>query len=167
LYRQAFDRRLNIVLQSELADMYFTLGRTNNKEINAISGRIISECYGSDATEVAKYLTEKGHVFFDYDTWLAANTQYSLAVGTRMHGAIAALISGVPSVLICHDDRTRELAEVMPLPHVMADALDMSAPLDFHKLSGLFDSEQVHDKYAVYRSNYLEFMRLNGLQLKD
>jgi polysaccharide pyruvyl transferase WcaK-like protein len=49
--------------------------------------------------------------------------------GSRIHGSIAAVLSGTPSYLLAHDARTLELARYFDLPHrPMADTRPTSTP---------------------------------------
>jgi hypothetical protein len=164
-YRQAFCRRLDVLLQSELPDMYFALGRTNNSEITKISGDIVARAYGGPVKEVSHYLHQHGLVYFDYERWRSDMKRYSVAVGTRIHGTVMSLLSGVPSVLICHDERTRELAESMPVPSVSSDVLDLSKDLDLDRMLELAHSAHLERRFADYRTRFLDFLHGNGLQV--
>jgi len=164
-YRQAFRRNLDVLLQSELPDMYFALGRTNNPEITKISGDIVAHSYGGPVNEVSHYLDQHGQVYFDYDRWRSDMARYSVTVGTRIHGTIMSLLSGIPSVLFCHDERTRELAESMPVPFVSSDVLDMSKDLDLDRMVELAHSAHLDRRFADYRTRFLDFLHGNGLQV--
>jgi hypothetical protein len=164
-YRQAFSRELDILLQSELPDMYFSLGRTNNSAITKRSGEIVAHSYGGSVDEVSYYLNEHGRVYFDYDLWRSEMKRYSVTVGTRIHGTIMSLLSGVPSVLFCHDERTRELAESMPVPFVSSDVVDVSKDLDLDRMLELAHSAHLDRRFADYRTRFLDFLHGNGLQV--
>ena len=41
-------------------------------------------------------------------TWLEYLRDFDFATGTRLHGNVAALLAGVPAVLLAHDSRTLE-----------------------------------------------------------
>jgi hypothetical protein len=61
--------------------------------------------------------------FVDATTWIDALRDRDLVVGTRIHGTIAGLLAGVPSILIAHDSRTRELAQFHAIPYQTKAAL--------------------------------------------
>lgn len=52
----------------------------------------------------------------DADSWIGRLRSFDFSFGTRIHGNIAALLAGVPSLTIPHDSRTAELAEYHQLP---------------------------------------------------
>lgn len=43
------------------------------------------------------------------------------AFGSRIHGTIMALLSGVPATIVTYDSRTREMAEYFDIPRLQAD----------------------------------------------
>ena len=53
----------------------------------------------------------------DPATWMAYIRQFDFSFGTRIHGNIVALLSGVPAVVLAHDSRTLELADYHEIPH--------------------------------------------------
>ncbi len=73
---------------------------------------------------VGARLSRTGRFFTSAPDWIAAMADCDLALGTRLHGAMAALAAGRPGVIVAHDSRTSELAETMHLPQIdMARAL--------------------------------------------
>ena len=60
---------------------------------------------------------DKSVFFVDPWPWLDAMEQTDFVFGTRIHGSIAAVLSGTPSYLFAHDARTVELARYFELPH--------------------------------------------------
>ena len=63
---------------------------------------------------------------FSWRSWL---THFDFNFGTRIHGTMLSLQSGVPSFLIVHDSRTEELAKKLGVPYAhyakMSDAGDV------------------------------------------
>jgi hypothetical protein len=163
LYRQAFRKNLDLVLQSELADMYFSTGRTNNADITARATKICGEIYHSDSDELTTYLGKKAKVFFDLDEWISYMSGKSLYFGTRLHGAIASLLAGTPAVLVCHDARTLEVARVLRIPHVLSTELDTSRNLDINSFYRNEDMKVFQAGYATYRTTFKQFFEENGL----
>jgi len=65
----------------------------------------------------ALYRSDRMRFFVDATTWIDTLRERDLVVGTRIHGTIAGLLAGTPSILIAHDSRTRELAEFHRIPY--------------------------------------------------
>ncbi|MEV0689992.1 polysaccharide pyruvyl transferase family protein [Streptomyces sp. NPDC050388] len=59
----------------------------------------------------------------DPATWIDELRGRDFAYGTRIHGNIAALLAGTPSVVLTHDSRTLELCRYFDIPHVPLDSL--------------------------------------------
>ena len=78
----------------------------------------------ADPQGVGEKLTRSGRFFTSAPDWIGAMADCDLAIGTRLHGTMAALAAGCPGVVIIHDSRTAELAETMQLPRLtMAEVL--------------------------------------------
>lgn len=52
----------------------------------------------------------------DPAVWVDHLRGYDFCVGTRIHGAIAAVLAGTPAVVLAHDSRTLELADYHQIP---------------------------------------------------
>jgi hypothetical protein len=86
--------------------------------------------------------SDRVRFFLDPKTWFEHLSQYEFSFGTRIHGNIAALLSGTPALLLAHDSRTLELAEYHEIPHRTitsieddADAISLYAESDWNRLN--------------------------------
>jgi hypothetical protein len=86
--------------------------------------------------------SDRVRFFLDPKTWFEHLSQYDFSFGTRIHGNIAALLSGTPALLLAHDSRTLELAEYHEIPHrtitsieADADAVSLYAESDWDALN--------------------------------
>jgi Polysaccharide pyruvyl transferase len=84
---------------------------------------------------------DKSVFFVDPWPWLDHMRDTDFVFGSRIHGSIAAVLSGTPSYLLAHDARTLELARYFDLPHRPlseappdVDAADLYAEADFGPL---------------------------------
>ncbi|MEM6761237.1 MAG: polysaccharide pyruvyl transferase family protein [Pseudomonadota bacterium] len=66
-------------------------------------------------------LSRHGRFFVSAAQWIAAMEGVAFAVGTRLHGTMAAVAAGRPGIVVTHDSRTGELAQTMRLPTVSLD----------------------------------------------
>lgn len=77
-----------------------------------------------DPVEFWAAMARQGRFYASAPDWIAAMEGCDLAIGTRMHGNMAAIAAGRPGVIIAHDSRTGELGQTMHLPHLdMAEAM--------------------------------------------
>ncbi|MCZ9347404.1 polysaccharide pyruvyl transferase family protein, partial [Streptomyces sp. TRM76130] len=70
----------------------------------------------------------------DPATWIKELRDYDFAYGTRIHGNVAALLAGTPSVVLTHDSRTLELCRYFDIPHrALADLPADTDPRDLYE----------------------------------
>lgn len=98
--------------------------------------------------------------FADMPEWLAHAGTHSHSVGTRMHGAIMSVMAGVPTVVLAHDTRIRELCQTMRLPYLRVEEAEKMLP----DVPALFEAvpfnpdefdarrQQIATRYAGYLS---------------
>lgn len=165
LYRQAFSRGLDLVLQSEVADIHYAVRGQTGEDVPARAAEILPDIYGAQVEAIATYLERHGRVFTQYPDWIAYMRQRSFCFGTRIHGTIAALIAGTPASLIVHDSRTMELAQIMGVPTVRWQDIPSDQDID---IPGLYSRPQLGDfvaRFANYYSNFLDYMAENDLMI--
>lgn len=107
------------------------------------------------------YMENRVRFMLNVPTWLDFLREADLSIGGRLHGNIAAVVAGTPSILLPHDARMRELTEYHSLTHVWAseikedtDVLDLAAKLDFHS---------VEKNHVRNFERYVDFLDKNEL----
>ncbi|MEJ7656419.1 MAG: polysaccharide pyruvyl transferase family protein [Thermoleophilaceae bacterium] len=101
-------------------------------------------------------------VFLDVEAWLRYLTGQHLVFGTRLHGAIAGLLAGTPSVLVTHDTRTAEMTRQAGIPSVSAEAV--TEDTDFQQVYDACDVETFNRNAPAYYQRFAEFFDANGLR---
>jgi hypothetical protein len=75
------------------------------------------------------YVLRHLEAFYDTEAWIDYASRLDFATGTKLHGNMACLQGGVPTVFLSHDLRTAELADIMQVPHVSRQkALTLPSP---------------------------------------
>lgn len=69
------------------------------------------------------FVEDKVTVPLDPKVWIEELAGYDFAHGTRIHGNVAALLAGTPSVVVAHDSRTLELCRYFDIPFRMLSDL--------------------------------------------
>ena len=146
------------VFQSELPEILY-LERPDPERVQALApsaGRM-----GYDRVEeYAAAVRRIGRVFFDVDAWFDFVRGRDLVVGTRLHGAVAALLQGVPAIVVYHDSRTREICELLGLPRIsVTEARGLS-------LEAIYDRvrfEELTPRHAALIPRYVDFLERNGV----
>jgi polysaccharide pyruvyl transferase WcaK-like protein len=106
---------------------------------------------------VKKHMT----CYSNVDNWYEGIKQFDFVAGSRFHGCLIALLAGVPAQMFVHDTRTREMCELMSIPHV---EIAKVKALDIHALYDSFDPAPLQNTYRYLYQNYIDFLDENGLE---
>ncbi|MFI1867224.1 polysaccharide pyruvyl transferase family protein [Streptomyces jumonjinensis] len=104
---------------------------------------------------------DKVRVPIDPKTWLDELSGHDFSYGTRIHGNIAALLAGIPAVVLTHDSRTLELCRYFELPY---RALS-ETPGDIHPQE-LFEQADFSGMVNGHKERFgrmMAFLSRNGL----
>ncbi|WP_405618241.1 polysaccharide pyruvyl transferase family protein [Streptomyces sp. NBC_01511] len=98
----------------------------------------------------------------DPKTWMDELSTYDFVYGTRIHGNIAPLLAGTPSVVLVHDSRTLELCRYFGIPHRMLS----STPADIHpqELYDQADYSEMVNGHKERFDRFVGFLDRNGLE---
>jgi hypothetical protein len=77
----------------------------------------------TDRDEFRNALQAAFRLYFDAGRWIDEVGEMDMAIGTRIHGNMAALAASRPGILVVHDARVTELATEMHVPQVEGDAV--------------------------------------------
>lgn len=108
-----------------------------------------------------RWLEGNAEIHFDYESWIASLSTCSIQFGSRIHGAVAALMAGCPALMTAHDSRTRELCDFFDIPYILPNEFDRNWSLE-----RIEDRASETNFYAIYGNrldNYLSFLNENGI----
>lgn len=158
LFKLALSRKLPYVLQNEQPEMQIASGEDTGPHEPAINS--LAKFFGTSAQEFVDFYREYGRVFFSIREWFDWIGAYDFSIGTRFHGNIAALLNGVPAVILTHDSRTRELCDFAAIPSVgISDAGD----LDIERIYEAADYDLFERNYSDIYKKYIEFLDINNI----
>jgi len=100
-------------------------------------------------------------LYLDPWTWIDDLRGFDYLFGTRIHGAIAALLAGTPATLLAHDSRTLELARYFDIPHRLLR--DVPADVDAADLHREVDLGPLHAGHPARFAAYTRFLERAGL----
>ncbi|KSU83891.1 MULTISPECIES: polysaccharide pyruvyl transferase family protein [Fictibacillus] len=107
------------------------------------------------------YLEDRVRYPLNATGWFDFLKQADLSFGARLHGNIAAVLAGTPSILIPKDARMRELAEYHNLTHIMANEItDQTNIMD---LVETLDFQSVTKNQGKNFDHYIDFLNKNNL----
>ncbi len=96
----------------------------------------------------------KINYFADVDDWIGyiAENNFSMAFGSRIHGNIVPILSGVPGVVNSCDSRTREIAQFYDIPCYTTKEIE-----EFKDLYDLYEKIDYSTFNKTYISKFEEF----------
>lgn len=99
------------------------------------------------------------------DMWDWQNSFYSenidFSFGSRIHGSVIALLSGIPAVVVEFDSRTREMAEFYNIPCVKS--FNEVKPQDLYKFYQNVDFSNFNKNFAILYDNFEDFLIQNNI----
>ena len=107
------------------------------------------------------YLQDRMRFFVDASTWVDYLKTKDFCFGTRIHGNVAGVSAGTPTVVLAHDSRTRELAEYHGIPFRMHRTLTKSVDAATLYAEADFDAFAARQPETFER--YRGFLRRNSL----
>lgn len=95
----------------------------------------------------------------DIDSWFDFLRQQDFNFGSRIHGNIAAVLSGVPCYIYAGDCRVKELADYHHIPCITAN--DLTGDMDVISMYEKTDYSRLKDGHEERFSHYLDFLDAN------
>jgi polysaccharide pyruvyl transferase WcaK-like protein len=111
------------------------------------------------------FLAGRAKFHTDPIPWMNDLQNYEFSFGTRIHGTIAALTSGVPATLIAHDSRTSELADYFGIPYIKST--DLKPETTANELFEKWDSKELISGHAQRFATISNFIKRNGFEVSS
>lgn len=158
LLRTGLARSLPYVFQNEQPEMQIVSGEDPTDHIPSL--RSLAKFFETDVDALVGYWQKHGKLFFSIQEWFEWIKAYDFSVGTRFHGNVAALLNGVPAVVLTHDSRTKELCEFAAIPH--ASVSDVQE-LDLQRLYDEANFDLFESRYNSLYREYVRFLDNNSI----
>lgn len=107
------------------------------------------------------YKEGRVRMFVDAHAWIEYLKEMNLSIGSRFHGSVASMLAGIPSIIICHDNRMKELTEYHKIPHFLAQ--ELPEDIRFEDLIEKLDFEEMFKAHGKNYRRYKEFLKINGV----
>ncbi|SFA43802.1 Polysaccharide pyruvyl transferase [Paracoccus halophilus] len=169
IFRIAGRGNYDIVYQSEKLEIAYLDGTGREGWEQAAHDSGLPQLYGFDSAPAMRdYLELRGRVFTNIDSWSDYLKTKTAVVGSRLHGAILALNSGVPALLLPHDSRTRELIDFAGIPTADPDTVLDVRNARVTLPGNLAEMVRAYrDRRARNKRIYQDFLAANGLAFRD
>lgn len=113
--------------------------------------------------EIALRISHRKYKCFSSITrWKEELTNYDMFIGTRVHGAMIALNSGLPVVVMNTDSRAREMCEYLNIPYLpgFIDSSDVKGIIENS------DYTKMNKEYNAKLKTFASFIESNGFRYK-
>lgn len=116
--------------------------------------------------ELNNYIKSNAHIFFRQEEWehYLIDNKFTFAFGMRFHGNMLAHLSGIPTMWIGHDLRTKELVSTLKLPNVTLEEYRNINDID--ELIARCSYKNVEKNYLSMCKEYVKFLDENGIKHK-
>lgn len=88
---------------------------------------------------------------------------FDYSFGSRIHGSIMAILSGIPATIVAIDTRTREMAEFFSIPYVKHDRGHVYTHEEFKALYRQADYTKFNETYLQKYQVYEHFLLQHGI----
>ena len=111
------------------------------------------------------FLEGRMRMFINVPSWIDFLTKMDLGVGCCIHGSIASVLAGNPTIAFAFDSRVRALAEYHNIPVTSGeDIKDDTELLDIYES---IDFAQVLKGHVERYDNFKRFLKKNGISCAD
>jgi len=167
-------RLTRFILQQALEDGYDYVAQTELPLMQAHRGeRTAADTARQDflrhvfspvgEAQTSAYLADHIRAFTNIPEWLAYCANQDFVIGTRLHGVIAGLLAGTPSMLITHDSRTEEMAQFAGIPAIRSTDLMAAGRMDMAALLARADFDAFNTRQVAYFSDFIHFLDANAV----
>lgn len=96
---------------------------------------------------------------YQWTDYLSKNVAFSF--GTRFHGSVAAILSGVPAFIVATDQRVAELASYHNIAYTTIKETDRLSTI--RSLTEDVDFNLIHQGHDIRFNHFVDFLEKNGL----
>lgn len=136
--------------QDELRLLYYGTPYNPNKNASVLLPRKISHSLLQE---------DRYHIFINVPTWIHFLQNIDLSIGSKLHGNVAAVLSGAPALFMPLDSRMRELAAYHAFPSV--PYMQVNEYDHIEDLIGKVDMESHLKQHAGNFDHYIDFLNRN------
>jgi len=151
-------RRVHHILQCfETEKELITFLFSNSDETKPLITSLRGKHAGYAQALFKALLKGRTHFFSNIDAWkyFFLSNGFSLSVGTRVHGSIIAMNSGVPSLVTSEDYRAKEMAEFLGIPFDPS----IRPETKIEEIQSKINLDQVNSRYLKAFETYCNWFR--------
>lgn len=114
--------------------------------------------------EIHEFYKDCGRYFYSVKDWIEGLSTDDFSMGSRFHGNIAAILAGVPTLMVNVDKRMEGMNKFFRIPSIDIREFNSKKPLSFYQ--ELADYSEFNKVYRERFDNFIEYCSRNGVRLK-
>ncbi len=114
--------------------------------------------------DIEAFIKGNYRAFSNIKEWQDYLKNFTFLLGSRMHGGIAALNAGIPTVVMNKDSRAREMCELYSIPY-RPELLHTE--IDVEKLYSECNYDLMNTEYNSLYNNYIKWLLKNHIDLDN
>lgn len=136
----------------------YTMQKPPFAEINDIHSILLT--YG----EVHRFYSDCGRYFYNIEEWINGIKNYNdFSMGSRFHGNVAAILAGVPTLMVNVDKRMKGMNDFYKIPSIDISEFDMNKPLEYYR--ELADYTEFNKNYSQAYDKFVDYCEKNNVPL--
>ena len=108
------------------------------------------------------YQQDRVKIFLQANQWIEFMKGANLSIGSRLHGNVAGILAGTPSIIIPHGMRMKELISYHSLPNISFEELEKCKNLE--EVAEKVDFDAMYNKYGENLERYKSFLKANSIE---
>lgn len=114
--------------------------------------------------EIHPFYKDCGRYFYCAKDWIKSLKQDDFSMGSRFHGNIAAILAGIPTLMVNVDNRMKGMNEFYGIPSIDIHDFDIEKPIEYYR--ELADYSRFNKRYAAAYDNFVDYCEKNGVRLR-
>ena len=115
-------------------------------------------------SEIHQFYVDCGRYFYHIEDWInGIKTNNDFSMGTRFHGNIAAILAGVPTLMVNVDKRMMGMNDFFKIPSIDITEFDSDKPIEYYRK--LADYSEFNNNYSKAYDNFVDYCKKNGVKL--
>ena len=139
-------------------NVHLTMQKQPFAEISDMHDILLS--YG----EIHPFYKDCGRYFYAVADWVKELKKDDFSMGSRFHGNVAAILAGIPALMVNVDKRMEGMNRFYGIPSIGISEFDLDKPLEYY--AELADYTAFNKLYPKRFDNFTDYCKRNGIRLK-
>ncbi len=114
--------------------------------------------------EIHPFYKDCGRYFYSVEDWISALKEDDFSMGSRFHGNIAAILAGVPTLMVNIDKRMKGMNEYYKIPAIEIKDFDLDKNLEYYM--EMTDYSEFNKNYSKRFDEFTGYCKRNGVRLR-